>query len=202
MKYHLAEPPFWSVQGEGLRTGEPTIFIRLAGCNVTEEFWCYEWCDTKFARTTEGAQGYSTLDILAAVLRLPPVSWVCITGGEPLIHNLHHLLSVLRGTGYKIQVETNGTLIPKFHVAHVDHWTVSPKTPVVAGIFLFADELKYVITEKADLERVTRAEPHGCTVYLQPNNNDQGAIALILEALETHPTWRLGLQVHKVIGVK
>jgi len=35
---------FFSAAGEGLRQGEPTIFIRLAGCNLRCSF-----CDTKYA---------------------------------------------------------------------------------------------------------------------------------------------------------
>ena len=68
---------FQSIQGEGKNQGKPCLFIRLAGCNLH----C-RWCDTAYAQT--GGTEMSIDTILERVLRLNP-SYVCITGGEPLL---------------------------------------------------------------------------------------------------------------------
>lgn len=199
--YYVAEPPFWSIQGEGLRAGEPTIFVRLAGCNVTPEFWCYEWCDTKWARVRKGSPQVSAENIVRMVNRLPRTDWVDITGGEPLTQNITSLANLL-SQNYMVQVETNGTIDPPKGL-HVDHWTVSPKTSYTREIFWgIAKEFKWVISAKEDLERIRIHPSYRGVTILQPNNNDKEAIQICLKALEEHPTWRLGLQIHKIIGVK
>lgn len=203
--YYLAEEPFWSIQGEGLRTGSPTIFLRLAGCNADHTFQCWDWCDSKFARSQEGSLKYSVDTICALCTRLPAVRWVCITGGEPLLQGLHALCSCLKNCGYKVQVETNGTIEPPQHL-RVDHWTVSPKTPLIRStLYRAAAEFKFVIAQLADLDHVRRYVTNRLTfeteIFLQPQNNEPEAIALCLEALREHPDWRLSLQIHKLIGV-
>ena len=65
---------FASIQGEGLRCGEPTFFIRLAGCNLR----C-PWCDTKYA--WRGGKIYTVDEILHQIEQLHlkwPINWVCL----------------------------------------------------------------------------------------------------------------------------
>lgn len=202
--YFLAENPFWSIQGEGLRTGEPTVFIRLAGCNVTSDFWCYEWCDTKFARTTKGALELTVADIVRLIAREPKAKWVCITGGEPLLQDLRPLSYELACRDFRIQVETNGTIEPPVGLLElVDHWTVSPKTPHVEEVYWgVAKEFKWVINEESDLERIQVPDSYWGQVFLQPMNNNPAAVNLCLDALKEHPRWRLSMQIHKILGVK
>lgn len=120
---------FASVQGEGASMGVPSTFVRLATCNLR----C-SWCDTAYtwdwatydraALTIELAVD----DVAAAVAALPPRN-VVITGGEPLIqrHALAPLAERLRAEGYRIEVETNGTIAPGPLGGLVDQWNVSPK---------------------------------------------------------------------------
>jgi 7-carboxy-7-deazaguanine synthase len=95
---------FKSLQGEGKNQGKPCLFIRLAGCNLH----C-RWCDTAYAQT--GGIEMSLDTILEHAWRLNP-SYVCITGGEPLLQadDLEPLLVSLHRRGTAIDIETNGTI--------------------------------------------------------------------------------------------
>ncbi len=114
---------FRSIQGEGTRTGAPSVFLRLAGCNLH----C-TWCDTKhsWGRGVECTEEETARRILAH--NCPAL---VITGGEPLLQqeSLARLLELLPPRGeFFIEVETNGTLSPcPALAARVDQWNVSPK---------------------------------------------------------------------------
>jgi len=101
---------FPSLQGEGLRQGEPTIFVRFAGCTLRCDF-----CDTKYA--WKGGREMSPGEVTEAVKGLRarfPAGWVSLTGGEPFLQNLRPLVRLLRKAGLKIlkQVrEETGLLI-------------------------------------------------------------------------------------------
>jgi len=111
---------FASVQGEGLRQGEPTIFVRLTGCNLRCDF-----CDTKYA--WEGGDNISVQQVIEQVKQQHkefPADWVCITGGEPLLQDIRELAQKIKREDLRIQIETNGT---RFQKLLVDWYTVSPK---------------------------------------------------------------------------
>jgi len=204
MEYYLAEPPFWSIQGEGLRSGCPTIFIRLAGCNATPDFWCWEWCDTKYARHRQGSAKLSLDELIYLVearANESKTDWVCITGGEPLCQALRPLIDALKARRFKIQIETNGTLFQP-HL-RVDHWTVSPKTEQVVEFYWgVAKEFKWVVARPSDLKRVRIPSYFWGATILQPESNRPDAICWCLDYIKKHPRCRLGLQLHKIIGVR
>ena len=105
---------FQSIQGEGLYAGLPSNFIRLAGCPLKCEF-----CDTDYKER----EALSVENILS--LLNPDIKTVVLTGGEPLFHKLTELIVALRETGYRIHLETSGTLpVP---VNSVHFVSVSPK---------------------------------------------------------------------------
>lgn len=197
---------FSSVQGEGLRQGLPTLFIRLAGCNLRCPF-----CDTKRARRggreeTE-ARVLRRLEILA---RRFPAEWVCLTGGEPLLQDLGGLVSGLRSRGFKVQVETNGTL---FQPAPFDWVTLSPKPPAYFYEPRWrgrAKEIKLVVSRDLTpsvLTRLRREFPPRTPILLQPQSNrpDSRARALRLlgrSTLEGLSNIRLTLQLHKIYKIR
>lgn len=120
---------FSSIQGEGASAGVPSTFIRLAACNL-QCSWCdtaYTW-DWKTYDRDEQTMTVDVEDVLARVRGLPPRN-VVITGGEPLIQRrqLVPLVEALKGDGYRIEVETNGTIAPRELAGLVDQWNVSPK---------------------------------------------------------------------------
>lgn len=95
---------FYSIQGEGLLTGMPSVFIRFAGCNLR----C-SWCDTKYASWFPEAESW-TLDQVLAEVEKYKSHHIVITGGEPTIHpELPELTQRLKSLGKHITIETNGT---------------------------------------------------------------------------------------------
>jgi organic radical activating enzyme len=181
---------FYSIEGEGLRVGEPTTFVRLARCNLRCAF-----CDTEFDRLTE-----MDVDRLVEEVKRHPARWVCFTGGEPLGQNLELAAVRLRQEGYRLHLETNGTLSPPAVLfGPIEHWTVSPKRYPIAPGFLRITELKYVVGRSFREDRVQ--EELAGFVYLQPESSDPRYVRQALEVLARHPTWRLSCRIHKVLGL-
>jgi 7-carboxy-7-deazaguanine synthase len=161
---------FSSIQGEGLRQGEPTFFIRLAGCNLRCDF-----CDTKYAwkggkeLTISGIM--NTLKTIQSAL---PSEWVCLTGGEPLLQPIEGLIRKLRTEGFKIQIETNATL---FRRLEVDWYTISPKPPdyfCQSAYKKKAKEVKIVVTKGLALDilqQLRKEFPAKTPLLLQPQSN-------------------------------
>lgn len=106
---------FYSIQGECVHTGVPSIFIRASLCNLKCR-WGKTWCDTKYVWTTKGGLGNLGIDeIIDRVKKFPgDVSWgrhVVISGGEALIQkDCPHLIEILIKRGYYVTIETNGTV--------------------------------------------------------------------------------------------
>jgi 7-carboxy-7-deazaguanine synthase len=197
---------FASVQGEGLRQGEPTIFVRLAGCNLRCAF-----CDTKFAW---GRGHVRTVGQIAAAVQAIwrdfPARWVCLTGGEPLAQDIGPLLRQLRKAGLAIQVETNGTFDPR---PSADWYTVSPKPPAYAfrpGFRKKAREVKLIASRGLTAETVRavrRAFPLSTPVILQPQSNAPWSMRKaqrLLEQALREGLWniRVSVQLHKIYGLK
>jgi 7-carboxy-7-deazaguanine synthase len=108
-----------SVQGEGLLTSTPSVFVRTSGCNLR----CW-YCDTPFASWQPEGSDFAVDEIVAEV-----EEWDCrhvvLTGGEPLLFaELIPLAEQLRKRGQHITVETAGTL---FLPIHCDLMSISPK---------------------------------------------------------------------------
>jgi 7-carboxy-7-deazaguanine synthase len=98
---------FYSVQGEGMLTGVPSVFVRTSGCNLR----C-RWCDTPYASWKPEGQQMTMEEILAAVTSYP-ARHVVLTGGEPMIApGIRQLANALKILGYHITIETAATIRP------------------------------------------------------------------------------------------
>ena len=197
---------FASVQGEGLRQGEPTIFVRLAGCNLRCGF-----CDTK--KAWHGGRELSVEKIVEEVGRLrndDPTTWVCLTGGEPLAQNVRPLILRLHAGGFRVQIETNGTFPPALLA---DWHSVSPKPPDYAvhpGFRKRAREVKLVVCRTLNLDgiRTIRAAfPPTVPVILQPRSNARWSIEKAVKLLQDASRAglegiRLSVQLQKIYGLK
>lgn len=96
---------FYSIDGEGYRTGELAIFIRLAGCNLN----C-SYCDTKYAIKGSYGTQMEISEILEEIKKYNSKN-ITLTGGEPLIHpHIKDLIDGLINNGYKVNIETNGAV--------------------------------------------------------------------------------------------
>jgi len=95
---------FLSLQGEGRFQGSPTFFIRLYGCNLD--------CDYCDARDAVEGESYSemSVDELVSEVEKVEVRDICITGGEPLCQSAELLKLLKRLKGYRVSIETNGSL--------------------------------------------------------------------------------------------
>ena len=123
---------FHSIQGEGMFTGAPSIFIRVIGCNLRCVFKG-STCDTPYTSFCPETAKYSSIsDVLNAIKQIrkqyPNTEHIVITGGEPLLYRkeLCELIRNIRQMmGACITIETNGTL-PALE-AEVDLYSISPK---------------------------------------------------------------------------
>jgi 7-carboxy-7-deazaguanine synthase len=122
---------FFSIQGEGVHAGTPSVFLRTYRCNLS----C-TWCDSKYTwlGQTESKPGVEYTPMRLGRVADEIASFGCrhlvLTGGEPLLHQriLAPLLRTLKSEGYFIEVETNGTVSPSAEFAEsVDCFNVSPK---------------------------------------------------------------------------
>ena len=117
---------FYSLQGEGILSGTPSVFIRLAGCPLR----C-RWCDTKYAWDFSAGGEYAPCDLVEAAKRYG-CRHVVVTGGEPLVGpdrgarpGLAELTQRLGAEAMHVTIETAGGLfVPDLTC---DLMSISPK---------------------------------------------------------------------------
>jgi 7-carboxy-7-deazaguanine synthase len=162
---------FPSIQGEGFSAGMPSVFCRLSLCNLR----C-SWCDTKHTwdwnNFSPKEQIISTeVDEIFTLIRSHGINNVVLTGGEPLMQQdaLSELVALLDESDHRLEIETNGTYIPRPELSVcIDQWNVSPKLSnsgmaieerqIDDSLRWFAAEentrFKFVVAEREDLEEV------------------------------------------------
>jgi 7-carboxy-7-deazaguanine synthase len=202
---------FYTLQGEGARTGRAAVFLRFSGCNLwsgresDRAAAVCRFCDTDFVGTGgEGGGKFAAAEDLTAAVaaRWPKAAarpYIVCTGGEPLLQLDAALIAALHRAGFEIAVETNGTIAAP---GGIDWICVSPK----AGseqIQTRGQELKLVYPQAgAPPEHFAAlAFEH---FFLQPMDgetraaNQRAALSYCL----AHPQWRLSLQTQKIAGFK
>lgn len=117
-----------TIQGEGSEAGFPCYFVRFGGC----DFRC-SWCDTMYAvdpaLVRANATQLKASEIVDQVIELEGAAqWVILSGGNPALHELGGLTRELQGAGYKVAVETQGSVWREW-LREVDRLTISPKPP-------------------------------------------------------------------------
>ena len=145
---------FYSLQGEALTMGMPTIFIRLTGCPLR----CV-YCDTTYSFT--GGERWG-LDAILAYIKKYPCKRICLTGGEPLAQpNAIALMRLLVDDGYEVSLETAGALSVK-NVPVAVSKVMDLKSPSSGenaknlwqnlDYLTCHDQIKIVIADRADYE--------------------------------------------------
>ena len=209
MSYAVKEA-FLTLQGEGVQSGSRAVFLRFAGCNLwsgREEDRATavcNFCDTDFIGT-DGAGGgkFTGAEQLAAHVA---ALWgagadrrlVVITGGEPMLQLDDALVDALHTNGFRIAVESNGTLPA---VAGIDWLCISPKAGSEV-VQRSGDELK-LVWPQAGIDPAELEHWQFDHLLVQPMDcvdSDAARQAAIVLAME-RPKWRLSLQAHKVVGL-
>lgn len=209
MQTYKIKEMFYTLQGEGVHAGRPAVFCRFAGCNLwsgreedRDKAIC-KFCDTDFWGT-DGQNGgkYTAVQLVEKLLQLWPQSgfspFVVCTGGEPALQLDAPLLEAMHQASCIVAIETNGTIpLPE----GIDWVCVSPKADTQI-VVTSGDELKLVFPQKENLP--SQFEQLDFThFYIQPldDHNIELNTKRCVEYCLAHPTWKLSLQTHKILGI-
>lgn len=217
MTYSVKEL-FLTIQGEGAQTGKAAVFCRFAGCNLwsgreeDRNTAICQFCDTEFIGTDgDGGGKFDSAEALAKAIQTawgegdPHHQYVVFTGGEPLLQLDEALIHEVHRLGFKIAIETNGTIrVP----AGIDWICVSPKHGSEL-VQIQGDELKLVIpqAEHGDQlqKHLARFEKMSFKHhFLQPLDgpNKVANTELAIKICQSRPLWRLSTQTHKILGIR
>ena len=213
---------FHSLQGEGFHTGKSAFFIRLAGCNVG----C-SWCDTKHSWDQKKYPLISIEKIVNETkkAREKGASFLVITGGEPLHHNLDNLCQAINKetskgeqNPIKIHIETSGV---NEISGNYDWITLSPKRHFPPKTYFLenCNELKVIINDQKDIDfandikqeiihKIKKLSEKGNfyklnkKYYLQPAWKNDYGFSLTIDFVKKNPEWKLSLQTHKYLKIK
>lgn len=222
---------FNSIQGEGIYSGVPMVFIRFQGCSLG----C-GWCDTKYTWPEESKRMKTyTVPLLLKELeyrRDQGLKWTCITGGEPLEQPeaFGQLVQGLRRLDFQIEVETSGLVELPYGTGllgdycnpfeDVHSWVVdlkcpgseAVKKPVLGDLRRLRpqDQLKAVVKDQEDLQFVKKTlliQPTKAQVLISPVFDGRGKLntewAQTVAGFCIKEGYRLSLQIHKFLwGMK
>ncbi|PKP93465.1 MAG: 7-carboxy-7-deazaguanine synthase [Alphaproteobacteria bacterium HGW-Alphaproteobacteria-16] len=210
MTYAVKEM-FLTLQGEGVNAGARAVFVRFAGCNLwsgreqDRATAVCRFCDTDFVGT-DGLGGGKFADATALAAAVAEFwgdgtlnRFVVLTGGEPMLQVDDELVDALHAHGFRIAIESNGTL--PVHPG-IDWVCISPK----AGSEVVqrrGDELKLVWPQPGS--DVAAIEQWDFAHFLVQPMDDAHAAANVAAAVAfamERPQWRLTLQAHKTLGLR
>jgi 7-carboxy-7-deazaguanine synthase len=196
---------FYSLQGESNYSGYPCVFIRLSECNLR----C-SYCDTQYAY---GSGKSEAISAIIEQVKAFPSNLVEITGGEPMYQDdVAELFIALHDAGYKILLETNGSIylgdVPDYVTKIVDvktpgsgvgdsfmKWTLKCLNP--------QDELKFVLTNYRDyrfaLDFLQQNQPKVNAIHFSPVQSLLHPKDLAAWMLEDGVNAKLSLQLHKLL---
>ncbi len=221
MLYKLNEM-FETIQGEGVFTGVPSVFIRLQYCPVG----C-AWCDTKHtwevdikdecetqeiltkSRESSKWANVTAQELVAIYQQRFNAKHIVITGGEPCEYDLRPLTAAFEEVGCQCQIETSGTCDV---LTSENTWvTVSPKIAmkgqrdVIASAMARANEIKHPVGTGKDIEQLDQLLEQ-CPVAkqtiiaLQPISQKARATQLCIDTC-IERNWRLSIQTHKYLDI-
>jgi len=207
-KVYAVKECFLTLQGEGVQSGSRAVFLRFSGCNLwsgreaDRATALCRFCDTDFVGV-DGVNGgkFGSADALAELVeRLwdggPEQRLVVVTGGEPMLQLDRAVVDALHQRGFRIAVESNGTLPA---VDGIDWLCISPKagTQIVQRA---GDELKLVWPQEG-IDLAALEQWDFGNFLIQPMDGPQGSVEAAIALVMARPKWRLSLQAHKVVGL-
>lgn len=210
MSYAVKEM-FLTLQGEGVNAGARAVFVRFAGCNLwsgreaDRATAVCRFCDTDFVGVDGlGGGRFADADALADAAEAHwgegrTARFVVLTGGEPMLQIDDALVDALHARGFRIAIESNGTLA--VHPG-IDWVCISPK----AGsdvVQRSGDELKLVWPQPgSDIAAIESWDfAHFLIQPMDSAEADASREAAIALAM-ARPQWRLTLQTHKMLGLR
>ena len=216
-KYLPIVEKFHSLQGEGFHSGKSAFFIRLAGCEVG----C-PWCDTKHSWDSKKYPLLSIDALLSEIkeVRSQGASFIVLTGGEPLQHNLDDFCKIIKKETYtennnpiKIHVETSG--VNDFS-GFYDWMTLSPKRHKPPKDYFLdkCNEIKVIINNSTDIhfaqdikEKISKIRNQtnkykDKKFFVQPAWDSNRGYRLAINFVKMNPEWTLSLQTHKYLSIK
>ncbi len=200
---------FATIQGEGPFAGEPSVFVRLGGCNLQCKF-----CDTDFDNSQE-----MSLDLLLTTINQLSLNegkrvrkLIVITGGEPFLQPIENLCDQLIKAKYKVQIETNGTI---YREINPEVFIIcSPKAGITGYSIIRNDILDRVSALKFIISKFDNnynfvpeyKEYEEKEIYIQPmdelcENKNKENLNYCID-LSLKKGYKLSLQLHKIIGVR
>jgi organic radical activating enzyme len=185
---------FYSLQGEGGRSGSPSVFIRLTQCNLACSF-----CDTDFFVGKE-----MTVDEILEQIKDYPTHWIIWTGGEPTIQLSDEVVRFFNEKGYKQAIETNGTRrVP----ALIDYITCSPKLNYasIRNRIPKVNEIRIPVQigdQLPDTSILPEADSYFVSPIFDQKEMNRENVDYCVELVKKHPQWSLSLQIHKLIDIE
>ncbi len=210
MMTYAVKETFLTLQGEGVQSGHRAVFLRFAGCNlwsgreVDRAAAVCRFCDTDFVGT-DGTGGGKFADAKALAAHIEHL-WgegraerlVVVTGGEPMLQFDAPLLEALRACGFRVAMESNGTIAAE---PRPDWLCISPK----AGSEIVqrsGDELKLVWPQEGiDLDEIEGWDFAHFLIQPMDGADREATLAASIALVMARPKWRLALQTHKIVGL-
>lgn len=185
---------FYSLQGEGKRVGEPSIFIRLSKCNLRCSF-----CDTEFDTG-------NLMDVEQILEQIEQFAcrWIIWTGGEPTMQLSDDVVDFFKQKGYLQAIETNGTrAVPD----GIDYITCSPKRDfeTIRTRIPRVDELRFPIQKGdplPDISQLPEANAYLLSPIFEGNRIVKENVDYCIELVKQNPPWTLSVQMHKLINIQ
>lgn len=197
---YLINEIFFSIQGEGKLSGTPMVFVRFSQCNLRCSVYNSGFdCDTEFV----GHRELLLADLLSEVESLNPrKGWLLFTGGEPGLQVNSALVNALQQEGWKLAIETNGTVkLPE----GINWICVSPKSADHTIRQRRADEVKYVRAQGMTIPSTTiKAKHYLISPAFQPDGSIRPQdLQWCVDLVKDNPEkWELTIQYHKILRVR
>jgi len=167
---------FYSVQGEGVLAGVPSVFIRSSGCNLR----C-SWCDTPYTSWKPEGEELPLDAVIERARAFPAARHVVITGGEPMIaQGIVELSERLRAFGLHITVETAGTV---FAPVACDLMSISPKLANSTPEGVFHDRHEQLRIQPEVLHRLTQSYDYQLK-FVVAQQSDLAELQAIVSSLD------------------
>lgn len=201
---------FASIDGEQPRMGEITTFVRLAGCNLK----C-NYCDTAHSQDKASGEELTVRELIKVIRQVSFNNNITLTGGEPLLQSeaVEELCQRLSVLGYKINIETNGTIVPPMQVILNSNCMIYDyKSPelfkIPKEVLRSEDIIKFVINSKVafDIVKKVATELMYTKIYVGCVNGEEACldekelIDMIIQA--QLPNLHFNTQLHKKIGAQ